>query len=141
MIDLDLTKLDFTIHKFGSPYSRHLALLMMAFEPGVNDAELLAAAQASNHLYSILLRSAVLGGASQDIVMVPPVNDALKASHSSYPAGGSTDDAACGEWVTANRWEWCTGLVPGEPSGAREQHNGLDFMSLEVLMRTQGVLR
>ena len=113
----------------------------MAFEPEVNDAELLAAAQGSNHFYSVLLRAAVLGGPSQGLVMVSPVADALRASHSSYPAGGSTDNPASGEWCTTNRWERCTNLEPGAPDAPREENNGLDFMSLEVLMRPQGVLR
>lgn len=112
----------------------------MAFDPTFEDTELLAAAAGSNHLWSLLLRSAISGGPARLIASTPPVADAVKSIHGAFPESGASDDPANGEWCTDSRWIRCTNLKPGNASEPRVEYNGLDFMSLEILMRTQGVL-
>lgn len=119
-----------------SSYVRHMFLVCMAFEPAVNELEMLAAAKSSNHLWSMLLRAAVLKSDISGIITDSVVKGELKQIHAECPEYGPKSGGS-GQWVKDNRWIRCTDLENTGTPG--KSFNGLDFLSLEVLMRVTGV--
>ncbi len=120
-----------------SSYVRHMFLVSMAFEPSVDDLEMLAAAKGSNHLWSMLLRAAVLRNNVNAIISDHVIANELKQIHAECPEDGPKSGGT-GQWVKDNRWIRCTDLSNAGDSG--KAYNGLDFLSMEVLMRIAGIL-
>jgi hypothetical protein len=63
------------------------------------------------------------------------VIDDLVRLHRDCPADGPSDRSASRDWCKSNRWERCTDLTP---HSGTDCYNGLDFLSLEVLLRLAG---
>jgi hypothetical protein len=127
----DLTELDIEIplgEKLHS-YSRHIALQCLAFEPTANGSvEFIPAALNSNHTWSALLRLHASGDVSRLLVAAKVASD-LAAMKDANGLSSLTPVP----WAKTNRWERCTDLQPD--AGGPYAHNGLDFLSLEVLSR------
>lgn len=112
-------------------FARHMALVCMALEPAVASGELLPAANASSHPWSVALRAA----ARKDAKILVPLVPTLVKLHKECPSAGPNDKASSINWVKPNRWVHCTDL---KRSGGTKRYNGLDFLSLEVLLRIAG---
>jgi hypothetical protein len=63
------------------------------------------------------------------------VADQLRRLHRECPAEGPNAHAPL-NWAVTNHWERCTGLERGN---GNNRYNGLDFLSMEVLMRLAGL--
>ena len=70
------------------------------------------------------------GGALQRDVL-----EELIGLHHSCPPDGPSDRSTSHDWCKDNRWVRCTDLTRGTGNSA---YNGLDFLSLEVLLRLAG---
>jgi len=140
--------IDYNISHVVKAYVRNLMLICMAHETSLLDTpKLWIAARESNHPWSIALRAArmetLLPGMAGRLVgdsTVAPAFSQLVQAHRSCPPDGPSDDSPAYEWSMSNRWERCTDVIqsPQVRSNAGNQYNGLDFLSLEVLMRISG---
>jgi hypothetical protein len=120
----------------GSSYSKQLVFLCMAFDninPVVSVGMLRPAALSNNNPWASLLSSAVSG------VPVDPTTSAqaLSAWREVTNGKGLPSDNGPGSWVTANRWINATNI--NRTNGSKD-YNGLDFLSLEGLLRVTHVL-
>lgn len=116
-----------------SGYVRNLILLCMAFEPKVPKPVVEHLGRASNHTLALLLRSIAqsepLGSASEMSI----------ADHDAAPLDGPSEDPAKGRWSKSNTWIRCT--EPAADAASATRYNGLDFLSLECMMRMAGASR
>jgi Ca2+-binding RTX toxin-like protein len=123
------------------PFSRDLALVMMAFDPDVrvsgrfND---LAMADTNPSMPGVqpdvwpaLLRPAVFGQSP-----TPEVVSTAKAIAATAAFDGPKTGGANG-WSSRNRWE--TGAANETVNGNPAQYNGHDFLSLETLIGARGL--
>jgi len=114
-------------------FARHIALQCLAFEPTVNGPlEVFPAAIQSDHVWSALLRNQVIGD-------IPAQLTASKAhqDRAAIPNVDGPTNIGTGSWVRPNRWERCTDLTPD--GGGSFAYSGIDYLSLEVLMRLNGI--
>lgn len=74
-------------------------------------------------------------GANSSSAALRAVLDQLVSLHKQCPLTGPQDKSASPEWVKDNRWVRCTDL---RASSGDSRYNGLDFLSLEVLLRLAG---
>jgi hypothetical protein len=140
-VDKDKKRIAIKPGKYGNSFSRHMAMVCLAFEGSVPDSGLLAAAKDSNHPWSVVLRAARVatetsGEANASKLISAGVVDQLVRLHRSCPVDGPSKQSPSIDWCKCNRWERCTDL--NRDSGT-ERYNGLDFLSMEVLMRLAGV--
>ena len=77
--------------------------------------------------------SAAVGGARAGLP--PGVLDELIRLHRECPADGPGDQSTSGNWCKDSRWVRCTDLTRINGNNA---YNGLDFLSLEILLRLAG---
>jgi hypothetical protein len=138
---------DYATSHVVQAYVRHLMLVCMAHELLIDTSSLYVAAEASNHPWSIALRAAKMGsslpthlGKLPAEVVMAPIAPQLARIHHECPAQGPSDNSPTWEWVKDNRWERCTDLLqtPHVRPSTAYNYNGLDFLSLEVLMRLNG---
>jgi hypothetical protein len=130
-----------------SAYVRHLSLVCLAHELEIDPPNLLIAAESSNHPWSMALRAAKIGSVLPTLFGKPfvatvmgPATPQLVRLHHECPAQGPSDNSPAWDWVEDNRWERCTDLLktPHVRSSAGNHYNGLDFLSLEILLRLSG---
>lgn len=131
----DLTSLDIDIplgDKVHS-YTRHIVLQCFAFESDLDAvSEFLPIAMSSDHIWSALLRALAMGDVPSTLISTP-TREALQA----MPDDRGPDNRNTKPWTRSNRWERCTDLEPS--GGSPLVYNGLDYMSLEVLAKLNGI--
>jgi hypothetical protein len=76
--------------------------------------------------------SAIVGARSG---LLSGVHDELLRLHRECPDDGPSDQSPSGDWCKDNRWVRCTDLTR---SNGNNVYNGLDFLSLEILLRLAG---
>ena len=132
-IDLASLDIDVPLGEKIHSYSRHIMLQCLAFDSGVRaDIEMLPVAQSSQHLWSALLREAVFGDVSND-----ELKSWTKVELDSLPSDLFPTSKSPKPWAKTNRWERCTDLEPNP--NALEAYNGLDYLSLELLAKANGL--
>jgi hypothetical protein len=74
-------------------------------------------------------------GANPHRQILAGVLNELVRMHRACPAAGPSDQSPSTDWCKSNRWERCTDL---KRTAGTDRYNGLDFLSMEVLMRLAG---
>jgi len=132
----DPTKIsvDIPLGEKVKPYARHIVLQTFAFDPKLSVVEMIPAAIQSNHVWSLLLRGQMVGDVPKEAVSA-----LARQSLGSLKAGTAPSNLLRNEWDRSNRWELSTAI--GHPDkGGPYVYNGLDYLSLEVLTRLNGIV-
>jgi hypothetical protein len=121
-------------HPAPGPYQKKLALTQMAFDSDpriaglVYDLAMNTPDPQARDVWAVILQSTIQPSRGVPPEVATTARSYLAAMPLTGPAGGAT-----GGWNTKNRWE--TGANP-DSSSPDTHFNGLDFLSLETMMRT-----
>jgi hypothetical protein len=126
-------------HPSPVPYQKKVALTQMAFDPDpriaglVYDLAMNTADPQARDVWAVLLQSTIQPSRGVPPEVATTARSYLAAMPQTGPAGAGGAPAG---WNTKDRWE--TGAV-ADGSSPDTHFNGLDFLSLETMMRTLGV--
>jgi len=127
---LDVTSIE--LNSFAD--ERQLGLACMCFESAINEPAFVVGATQSfmcNNPWAVALRAVVLARPQ----LMAPVVPALQQLHQSCPPQGPSTRSLTVDWATRSRWIEAARLKRG---AGNTVYNGLDFLTLEVLLRLGG---